>query len=122
MSTKTALRVNITLDESLKEILDIMQQSYPTLSYSDLIRMATGGYFASKKAEFLTTNASVATTTKKYTKKEIQEWRDSLPELKLSKVKIAELEANIEESLKSGTVGPFDSVEEALKYLNKNTP
>jgi len=34
---------------------------------------------------------------------------------------MAELEANIEESLKSGTVGPFDTVEEVMNYLNKKT-
>ena len=53
MSTKIINRVNITIDEDLRYVLDSMKQVYPTLSYSDLIRMATGTYFASKKHEFI---------------------------------------------------------------------
>jgi|688.fasta_scaffold426750_2 hypothetical protein len=45
-------RVNITVDEDLKYILDLMHKAYPALKDADLIKMATSGYFSLKRDDF----------------------------------------------------------------------
>jgi hypothetical protein len=45
-------RVNITIDEELKYILDLMRLAYPALKDADLIKMATSGYFSLKRSDF----------------------------------------------------------------------
>jgi hypothetical protein len=45
-------RINITVDEDLAYILALMKRVYPTLKETDLIKMATGGYFSLKRKDF----------------------------------------------------------------------
>jgi len=78
-------RISITLDDDLKAVLDAMKKTYPTLSYGDLMRMATGGYFT-----------QVNTPNLPQTKvPHWQAWADTLPELKLSHEQMQELEESI---------------------------
>ena len=113
MSTKIVNRVNITIDDDLRFVLDSMKQSYPTLSYSDLIRMATGGYFAINKTQFV---AATPKPKKKLTKAEIKKWADSLPELELTPQQEDELEKSIQ-SINTGVV--LKSDQDIISFVNK---
>lgn len=48
----TTYRINITVDEDLAYILALMKRAYPALKETDLIKMATSGYFSLKKSDF----------------------------------------------------------------------
>ncbi|GAB4146687.1 MAG: hypothetical protein OHK0017_07500 [Patescibacteria group bacterium] len=45
-------RINLVIDDTLQEILNIMRLAYPALKDSELIKMAISGYFSLKIDEF----------------------------------------------------------------------
>ena len=90
----SSYRLSLTIDAEFAKILNFFKASFPLLSDVEIIKMIIGEKYVEKKA-----------TQKANAKTNFQAWSESLPVLELTK----EEEDSIEESIKSGSAGAWNS-------------